>query len=81
MTWIPLSEALHNMLLYVEDQKREKEQKDFERFKSAVVQAAANSAYVALENLEEPGHTVCVGAFGNFSARGLGHSTLHILSS
>ena len=24
VTWIPLSEALHNMLLYVEDQKREK---------------------------------------------------------
>ena len=35
--WIPLSEALDNMLLYIEDQKREKEPQDFKRFKIAVV--------------------------------------------
>ena len=58
VTCAPLYETLHNMLLYVEDQKREKEPQDFDRFKSAVVQAAANSAYVTRENLEEPGHTV-----------------------
>ena len=32
VTWIPLSEALDNMVLYIEDQKREKEPQDFERF-------------------------------------------------
>ena len=62
MTWIPLSEALDNMMLCVEDQKREKEPQDFERLKTAVVQAAANSAFVAPKRLEAPGHTVCVGA-------------------
>ena len=34
VTWIPLSEALDNMLLYIEDKKREKEPQDFERFKT-----------------------------------------------
>ena len=62
MTWIPLFEALDNMLLYIENQKREKEPQDFERFKTAVVQAAVNSAFLAPETLEEPGHTVCVPA-------------------
>ena len=58
LTWIPL---LDNMLLYGEDQKREKEPHDFDRFKTAVVQAATKSAFVAPESLEEPGHRVCVG--------------------
>ena len=58
MTWIPLSEALANMLLYIEDQKREKELQDFERLKTALVQAAVNSAFLAPESLGEPGHTV-----------------------
>ena len=62
MTWIPLSEALDKMLLYIEDQKREKEPQDFERFKTAIVQAAVNSAFFAPESLEEPGHTACVRA-------------------
>ena len=74
VTWIPLSEALDNMLLYVEDQKREKEPQDFERFKTAVVQAAVNFAFLAPEQWEEPGHTVCVGASHRRSARGLAHS-------
>ena len=73
VTWIPLSEALDNMLLYAEDQKREKEPQDFERFKTAVVQAAANSAFVAPEQLDEPGHTICVGEPHSRSARGLAH--------
>ena len=60
LTWIPLSEALDNMLLYIEEQKREKEPQDFERFKIAVVQAAVNSAFFAPEALEEAGHTVCI---------------------
>ena len=29
VTWIPLSEALDNLLLYIEDRKREKEPHDF----------------------------------------------------
>ena len=74
VTWIPLSEALDNMLLYIEDQKREKEQQDFKRFKTAVVQAAVNSAFLAPELLEELGHTVCVPASHSRSARGLAHS-------
>ena len=74
VTWIPLSEALDNMLLYIEDQKRDKEPQDFERFKTAVVQAAVNSAFLALESLEEPGHTVCVRVSHGYSARGLAHS-------
>ena len=74
VTWIPLSEALDNMLLYIEDQKRGKEPKDFERFKTAVVQAAVTSAFLAPEQLEEPGHTVCVGTSHGRSARGLAHS-------
>ena len=76
VTWIPLSEALDNMLLYIEDQKREKEQQDFERFKTAVVgnRAAVNSAFLAPESLEEPGHTVCVRASHGCSARGVVHS-------
>ena len=49
VTWIPLSEALDNMMLYIEDQKLEKEAQDFERFKIAVVQAAVNSAFLAPE--------------------------------
>ena len=74
VTWIPLSEALHNMLLYIEDQKREKQQQDFERYKAADVQAAVNSAFLAPEHLEEPWHTVCVGASHDRSTRGLAHS-------
>ena len=74
VAWIPLSEALGNMLLYIEDQQREKEPQDFERFKTAVVQAAVNSAFLAPESLEEPGHTVCVRVSPGGSARGLAHS-------
>ena len=74
VTWIPLSEALDNMLLYIEDQKREKEPQDFERFKTAVVQAAVNCAFLATESLQEPGHTVCVRVSHGGSARGLAHS-------
>ena len=73
VTWIPLSEALDNMLLYIEDHKWEKERKDFERFKTAVVHAPANSAFVAHELLEDPGHTVCVGVSHSRSARRLTH--------
>ena len=68
--WNPPSD----MLLYVEPQ-------DIDRFKSAVVQAAANSAYIAPENLEYPGHTVGVGESRNFSPKPLAHPMLHILSS
>ena len=71
MTWIPLSEALDNMLLYIEDQKRPQ---DLERFKIAVVQAAVNSAFVAPETLEEAGHKVCIRVSHGYSARGLAHS-------
>ena len=74
MTWIPLSEALDNMLLYIEDQKREKEPQDFERFKIAVVQAAVHSAFSAPEVLEEARHTVCICVSQGYSARGLAHS-------
>ena len=74
VTWIPLSEALDNMLLYIEDQKREKEPQDFEQFKIAVVQAAFNSAFLAPETLEEAGHTVCICVPHGYSARGLAHS-------
>ena len=74
VTWIPLSEAPDNMLLYIEDQKQEKEPQDFERFKIAVVQAAVNSAVLAPESLEDPGHTVCVCVSHGCSARGLAHS-------
>ena len=74
VTWIPLSQALDNMLLYIEDQKREKEPPDFEQFKTAVVQAAVNSVFLAPESLEEPGHTVCVRVSHGYSARGLAHS-------
>ena len=74
VTWIPLSEALDNMLLYIEDQKREKEPQDFERFKIAVGQAAVNSAFVAPEALEAAGHTVCIRVSQGYSARGLAHS-------
>ena len=81
MTWILLSGVLHNMLLYVEDQKQEKEPQGFKHFKCAVVQAAANSAYIAPKELEQPGDTVCVGAFRTFSGRGLVLWTLHILPS
>ena len=51
---------LDNMLLYIDDQKREKEPQDFERFKIAVVQAAVNSVFLAPEALEEARHTVCI---------------------
>ena len=69
------------MLLYIEDQKREKEPQDFERFKTAVLQAAFNSAFLAPEALEEPGHTVCIRVSHGYSARGLAHSmTLFSLS-
>ena len=74
LTWIPLPEALDNMLLCIEDQKPEKEPQDFERFKTAVVQAAVNPAFLAREWLEEPGHTVCVRASYRRSAPGLVHS-------
>ena len=74
VTWIPLSEALENMLLYIEDKKREKEPQDFERFKIAVVQAADNSAFLAPEALEDAGHTVCIRVSHGYSARGLAHS-------
>ena len=74
VTWIPLSEALDNMLLYIEDQKREKEPQDFERFKTAVVQAAVNSAFIAPKSLEEVGHTVCIPVSHGYNARGLAHS-------
>ena len=74
MTWIPLSEVLDNMLLYIEDQKQEKEPQDLERFKTAVVQAAVNSSFLAPEQLEAPGHTVCVGVSHSWDARGLPHS-------
>ena len=73
MTWIPLSEALDNMLFYIEDQKREKEPQDFERFKTAVVHAAVNSAFLAPVSLEEPGHAVCFSVSQGRSARGLAH--------
>ena len=80
VTWIPLSEALDNMLLYDEDQKREVEPHDFERFKTAVVQAATNSAFVAPKNWEEPGHIVCVGASHSRSVRCLAlHCTFFVL--
>ena len=62
VTWIPLSQELLNMLPHVGAQKWENEPQDFNRFDSAVVQAAANSAFATPENLEEPEHTVCVGA-------------------
>ena len=74
MTWIPLSEALDNRLLYIEDQKREKKPQDFKRFKTAVVQAPVTSAFLAPELLEEPGHTICVRVSDGRSARGLAHS-------
>ena len=56
------------MLLYIEDQKREKEPQDFERFKTAVVQAAVNSAFLAAALFEEPGHTVCIHVLHGYSA-------------
>ena len=68
LTWTLLSEALDYMSLYIEDHKREKEPQDFERFKTAVVQAAVNSAFLASESLEEPGNTVCVRASHGRSA-------------
>ena len=74
VTWVPLSEALDNMLLCIEDQKREEEPQDFERFKIAVVQAAVNSPFLAAEALEEAGHTVCIRVSHGYSARGLAHS-------
>ena len=81
VTWIPLSGALDNMLLYIEDQKQEKEPQDFERFKIAVVQAALNSPFLAPEALEKAGHTVCIRVSHNYSARGLAHSmTLFFLA-
>ena len=73
-TCIWLSEALDNMLLYIEDQERDKEPQDFERFKIAVVQAAVNSALFAHEVLEEAGHTVCIRVSHVHSVRGLAHS-------
>ena len=74
MTWIPRSEVLDNVLLYVEDQKQEKEPQDFERFKTAIVQAVVNHAFLATESVEEPGHKVCVCASRGRSARGLAHT-------
>ena len=74
VTWVPLSEALDNMLLYIEDPKREKEPQDFEWFKIDVVQAAVNSAFLAPEALEEAGHTACIRVSHSYSAQGLAHS-------
>ena len=74
VTWIPLFEALDNMSLYIEDQKREKEPQHLDRFKIAVVQAAVNCAFLAPEALEEAGHTVCIRVSHGYSARGLAHS-------
>ena len=74
VTWSPLSKALDNTLLYIEDQKPEKEPQDFERFKIAVVQAAVNSAFLAPEVLEEAGHTVFIRVSHGYSARDLAHS-------
>ena len=74
VTWIPLSEALDKMLLYIDDQKREKEPQHFERFMTAVVQAAVNSAFLAPESFKVPGHTLCVRVSHGYSARGLAHS-------
>ena len=62
------------MLLYIEDRKREKEPQDFKRFKTAVVQAAVNSAFLAAESLQEAGHTVCIRVSHGYNARGLAHS-------
>ena len=62
------------MLLYIEDQKREKEPQDLERFKIAVAQAAVNSVFLASEALEEAGHTVCIRVSDGYTARGLAHS-------
>ena len=42
VTWIPLSEALNNIQLYIEEKKREKEPRVFEWFKTAVVEADVN---------------------------------------
>ena len=75
VTLIPLSEALDNMLLYIEDQKRDIEPQDFERFKIAVVQAAVNSAFLAPEVLEGAGYTVCIRVSHGHSA--WGPPTLH----
>ena len=55
---LPLSEALDNVILIVEDQIREDEAHNFEDFKTAVVQGAGNSVYVTAAELEAPGHTV-----------------------
>ena len=74
VTWIPLSEALDKMLLYIEDQKQQKEPQDFEQLKTAVFQAAVNSAFLAPESLEAPGNTVCIHMSHGHSARGLAHS-------
>ena len=78
VTWIPLSEALDNTLLYIEDQDREREPQDFGRFKAAVDQPAVNSVFLAPELLEEPEHTVCVCASHGCSARGLVHCMARI---
>ena len=69
VTSIPLSEELHNMLFCAEDQKRDKEPQDFDRFKTAIVQAAANPLFVAPESWEDPGQTVCVGGSHSLAVR------------
>ena len=74
MTWILLSKALDNILLYIENQKREEERQDIEPLKTAVVQAPVNSAFLAPELLEGPAHTVCVAASHGRIARGVAHS-------
>ena len=77
MTWILLSEALHTIPLYVGDQKRKKVQHFLDRFKTAVVLAAASSVFVAPKNLEQPVNKVCLGASRNRSAQGVAHCTAH----
>ena len=78
VTWNPLSEVLHNTIMYVGDHKRQEEPQDFSRFKTAVVQAAANSAFVAPGSSEEAGRTVCVSASPHRSVRGLALCTAHL---
>ena len=80
MTSILLSEALHNMLLYLQDEKREKEAQDLNRFKTAVVQAAVNSAFTAPEKWKNKGaqyvlvcHAIAVSE--------VSRTVLHIFSS
>ena len=61
MTWIPLSEALTNMLLFIEDQKREKEPQYFEQFKTAVVELPSTLRFLQPSRWKNQGtQYVCV---------------------